>query len=100
MRNAEYRLCFAKNLDLCERDLEMLNAENTKLDIQGLLLDNVNVIDSRRKNNVSSKVENFCEETNEDSNVQGLGEISAEVQQYIFNMQSRLSSMKKVRMKP
>ena len=73
----------------------MLNAENTKLDIHGLLLDSVNVIDSHRKNNLSSEVENFCEETNEDTNVQGLGEISAEVQQYIFYMQSRLSSMKK-----
>lgn len=73
-------------------DLEKPKAENTKLDLQGLMHDSVNVIDFCRKNNLSSKVDTF----HDDVDVQDLGEISVEAQQYIFNLQSRLSSTKKV----
>lgn len=94
LRNAEYRLCLEKNLDMCESDPEKPKAEteNTKFDLQGLLHDSVNVIDFGRKNNLSSKVDRLHEELD----IQNLAEISAEAQQYISSLQSRLSSMKKV----
>ncbi|KAK7280294.1 hypothetical protein RJT34_25356 [Clitoria ternatea] len=91
LRNAEYRLCLEKNLDMCERDIEKPKAESTKVDLQGLMNDSVNVIEFGRKKNMSSKVEKFPE----DVDIQDLGEISAEARQYIFDLQSRLSSMKK-----
>ena len=75
-----------------ERDLEKPKAENTRLGLQGLLHDSVNVMDFCTKNNLPSKVENL----HEDVDLQDLGEISGEAQQYIFNLQSRLSSIKKV----
>ncbi|RDX79300.1 hypothetical protein CR513_40298 [Mucuna pruriens] len=91
LRNVEYRLCLEKNLDMFERDIEMPKAENTKVDLQGLMHDSVNVMDFGRNKNLSSKVEKL----QEDVDIQDLGEMSAEAQQYIFNLQSRLSSMKK-----
>ncbi|MED6196488.1 hypothetical protein PIB30_048020 [Stylosanthes scabra] len=91
LRNAEYRLCLEKNIDMYESDTEKPKAESTGLDLQGLLHDSVNVMDFCTKNNLSSKVENL----HEDVDLQDLGEMSVEAQQYITNLQSRLSSMKK-----
>jgi len=73
-------------------DIEKPKAESTKVDLQGLMHDSVNVVDFGRNKNLSSKVEKL----HEDVDIQDLGEISAEAQQYIFNLQSRLSSIKKV----
>ncbi|KAF7811048.1 seed maturation protein PM23 [Senna tora] len=95
LRNAEFRLCLEKNLDMHERDLENTKAENTELDVPGLLLDSVNVIDLCGRNNLSSEAEKLHEETSGNIDIQNLGEMSAEVQQYIYNLQSRLSSIKK-----
>lgn len=92
LRNVEYRLCLERNFDTFEEgDAEKLKAESTKVDLQGLTHDSVNAIDFGRNKNLSSKIEKL----QEDLDVQDLGEISAEAQQYIFNLQSRLSSMKK-----
>ncbi|KAI4295724.1 hypothetical protein L6164_035740 [Bauhinia variegata] len=95
LRNAEYRLCLERNLNEYEKDVEKPKAENSKLGLQGLLLDSVNVIDFCRKNNLSSKVEKIDEEAIGNIDIRGLGEMPTEVQQYIFNLQSRLSSVKK-----
>jgi hypothetical protein len=92
LRNAEYRLCLEKTLDICDRDLEKPKAESTKFDLQDFLRDSVNVIDFGRNNNLSSKVE----KPHEDVDIQDLGQISAEAQEYISGLQSRLSSIKKV----
>ncbi|KAG2401329.1 uncharacterized protein HKW66_Vig0196350 [Vigna angularis] len=89
LRNAEYRLFLEKNLEMF--DIEKPKEETTKVDLQGLMHDSVNVIDFGRNRNLSSKVEKL----REDVDIQDLGEISAEAQQYIFDLQSRLSSMKK-----
>ncbi|XP_027364032.1 uncharacterized protein LOC113871256 [Abrus precatorius] len=91
LRNAEYRLCLEKNLDMCERDTEKAKAESPNVDLQGLLHDSVNVIDFGRKKNLFTKFEKL----HENVDIQDLGEISAEAQEYIFNLQSQLSSMKK-----
>jgi len=93
LRNVEYRLFLEKNVDMF--DIEKPKAETTKMDLQGLMHDSVNVIDFGRNKNLSSKVEKH----HEDVDNQDLGEISAEAQQYIFDLQSRLSSMKKVHCK-
>ncbi|XP_014514749.1 uncharacterized protein LOC106772708 [Vigna radiata var. radiata] len=89
LRNAEYRLFLEKNLEMF--DIEKPEEETTKVDLQGLMRDSVNVIDFGRNRNLSPKVEKI----HEDVDIQDLGEISAEAQQYIFDLQSRLSSMKK-----
>ncbi|KAE9589362.1 hypothetical protein Lal_00000621 [Lupinus albus] len=91
LRNAEYRLCLEKNLDIYEEDLEKPKAKNGMLDLHEAQQDSVSVIDFNGKSNSSSNVKDL----HEDVDVQDLGEISAEAQQYIFNLQSRLSSMKK-----
>ncbi|KAL2948340.1 hypothetical protein AAZX31_20G118900 [Glycine max] len=91
LHNVEYRLCLEKNLDMFEGDIEKPKAESTKVDLQGLMHDSVNVIDFGRDKSLSSKVEKL----HEDADIQELGDISAEALQYIFNLQSRLSSMKK-----
>ncbi|CAJ2630470.1 unnamed protein product [Trifolium pratense] len=91
LRNAEYRLCLEKTLDICERDLEKPKAETAKFDLQDFLRDSVNVIDFGRKNNLSPKVE----KSHDHIDIEDLGQISAEAQEYISNLQSRLSSMKK-----
>lgn len=93
LRNAEYRLFLEKNLEMF--DIEKPEEETTKVDLQGLMRDSVNVIDFGRNRNLSPKVEKI----HEDVDIQDLGEISAEAQQYIFDLQSRLSSMKKVHCK-
>ncbi|XP_058769499.1 uncharacterized protein LOC131643325 [Vicia villosa] len=90
LRNAEYRLCLEKTLDTCERDLEKPKTESTKFDLQDFLRDSVN-IDFGRKNNLSSKVE----KSHEDVDIEDLGKLSAEAQEFISSLQSRLSSMKK-----
>ncbi|KAJ7946126.1 MAR-binding filament-like protein 1 isoform 1 [Quillaja saponaria] len=61
----------------------------------GMLLDSTNVINFRRENDSPSNLENFTEETSANFDIQSLGEISPEAQQYIHHLQSRLSSIKK-----
>ncbi|KAJ7967536.1 MAR-binding filament-like protein [Quillaja saponaria] len=96
LRNAEYRLCLERNLDMYDGNLERRqNPESTKLDLQGMLLDSTNMINFCRKNDLSSKIENFNEVKSENFDIQDLCEIFPEAQQYIHHLQSRLSSVKK-----
>ncbi|KAK4284525.1 hypothetical protein QN277_001346 [Acacia crassicarpa] len=95
LRNAEYRLFLEKNLDMHERDIENPKAESTELSAHGLIVDRLDMIDLCRKNDLSPEVEKLDEETIGNVDFQNLGEISTEVQQYIYNLQSRLSSIKK-----
>ncbi|KAI8532703.1 hypothetical protein RHMOL_Rhmol11G0234100 [Rhododendron molle] len=84
LRNAEYRLCLEKNLDIYEVGTETLKAEDSKPEGPTMLLD-----DNRRVE-LSRKDEKF-----ENIGVEGLGEITPAAQQYIQNLQSHLSSVKK-----
>lgn len=95
LRNAEYRLCLEKNLGMHERDLENPKAESTELNGHGLMFDRLDMIDLCRRNDLSPEIEKLDEETIGNVDLQNLGEMSTEAQQYIHNLQSRLSSIKK-----
>ncbi|KAG2704113.1 hypothetical protein I3760_06G169400 [Carya illinoinensis] len=95
LRNAEYRLCLERNLDMHEGSIDKQTPENSKLDLQGLLLDSASIIKLSGDHELSSKFENFTDESSENVDIQGLGEISPEAQQYILHLQSSISSAKR-----
>ena len=96
MRNAEFRLCLERNLDMQEGNPEKQIPENSRLDLQGLLLDNASIINLSGEHELSSKFEKFTEDLSENFDIQDLGEMSREAQHYILHLQSHLSSIKKV----
>lgn len=95
LRNAEYRLCLERNLDIHEENIEEQKPENSKFDVKGMLLDSANIIKTSEMNELSSKSENVAEDQPEKIGIEGLGELTPEAQQYILRLQSRLSSVKK-----
>lgn len=96
LRNAEYRLCLEKNLDMHDENNEKQTPEISRLDLQGLLLDSASIIEFSGEHESPSKFEKFTEDLSENIDIQGLGEISPEAQQYILHLQSHISSVKKV----
>ncbi|KAG5526366.1 hypothetical protein RHGRI_032597 [Rhododendron griersonianum] len=84
LRNAEYRLCLERNLDIYEGGTETLKAEDSKPEGPTMLLDDKRRVELSRK-----------DEKSENIGVEGLGEITPAAQQYIWNLQSHLSSVKK-----
>ncbi|XP_058191044.1 uncharacterized protein LOC131308208 [Rhododendron vialii] len=84
LRNAEYRLCLERNLDIYEGGTETLKPEDSKPEGPTMLLDDKRRVELSRK-----------DEKSENIGVEGLGEITPAAQQYIRNLQSRLSSVKK-----
>jgi hypothetical protein len=95
LRNAEYRLCLERNLDMHGENLEKQTPENSRLDLQGLLLDSASIINLSGEHELSSKFEKFTEDLSENFDIQGLGEMSPEAQHFILHLQSHLSSVKK-----
>lgn len=95
LRNAEYRLCLERNLDMQGENLEKQTPENSRLDLQGLLLDSASIINLSGEHELSSKFEKFTEDLSENFDIQGLGEMSPEAQHFILHLQSHLSSVKK-----
>ncbi|CAK7330037.1 unnamed protein product [Dovyalis caffra] len=92
LRNAEYRLCLERNLDIHEEDPEKQAQENSRNDLQGTALESENTNPSFGKDTEFEKIMEYASDI---INIQGLGEISSEAQQYILHLQSRLSSVKK-----
>uniref|UniRef100_A0A6N2LVG6 Uncharacterized protein n=1 Tax=Salix viminalis TaxID=40686 RepID=A0A6N2LVG6_SALVM len=92
LRNAEYRLCLERNLDIHEEDSEMQVQGNSNNNLQGLVLEGEKSNQSLGKD---TEFEKNVEDLSDDINIQGLGEISLEAQQYILHLQSHLSSVKK-----
>lgn len=92
LRNAEYRLCLERNLDIEEENLEYQTPQNSKIDLQGVFLDSTKINEPSIENGMSSEMDEVTEDL---SDIHGLGRISPEAQQYIFDLQSRLSSVKK-----
>lgn len=95
LRNAEYRLCLERNLDVHEGDGENQTSECSQTDLHGMLLNRENIDEFSGKNEFSSEFQQNADDLNGDIGVEGLGEMTLEVQQYILNLQSRLSSIKK-----
>lgn len=94
LRNAEYRLCLERNLDIYEGNTEKQRPEISKSDELEILLDSADVNKSG-KHELSSKSEENTENPSEGLGIQGLGEMTAEAQQYILHLQTQLSSVKK-----
>lgn len=88
MRNAEYRLFLEKNLDMDDEDFEshtIVKGTDTEPD------------DVCVENNGSSTMDGKTQSLSEMIDKEGLGRVSSEAQEYIFRLQSQLSSVKKVR---
>lgn len=94
LRNAEYRLCLEKNLDIHE-DIENHNSEAYNLGVQELLLDSVRRVQIACESAVSSSGDGIVENPPEDFNNEELGEMTPEIQSYIRHLRSRLSATKK-----
>ncbi|GFY89539.1 hypothetical protein Acr_06g0014790 [Actinidia rufa] len=94
LRNAEYRLCLERNLDIYERSNEVIKTDDSKHEEPRILLDFETAVKLSIKDEMP-KCENISDKTSESISVEGLGEITPEAQQYILNLQSRLSSIKK-----
>ncbi|CAB4290618.1 unnamed protein product [Prunus armeniaca] len=95
LRNAEYRLCLERNFDMCDKKLEKQTPENSEVDLQGMLLESANIIKFPSKDEFSSKDGEVTEDSLENIDIQGLGEVSPEALQYILHVQAHLSSVKK-----
>ncbi|XP_008236407.1 PREDICTED: uncharacterized protein LOC103335175 [Prunus mume] len=95
LRNAEYRLCLEQNFDMCDKKLEKQTPENSEVDLQGMLLESANIIKFPSKDEFSSKDGEVTEDSLENIDIQGLGEVSPEALQYILHVQAHLSSVKK-----
>nr|XP_027106048.1 uncharacterized protein LOC113726498 [Coffea arabica] len=91
LRNAEYRLCPERNLEIYEGKIDKQIPADSKLEAEGTLVNDygLNNISRQEKLPVS---ENMTETT---SALPNLGEMPPETQQYILNLQSRLSSAKR-----
>ncbi|KAL2460305.1 hypothetical protein Adt_43725 [Abeliophyllum distichum] len=91
LRNAEYRLCLEKNLEIYEGHIDKQKAEDSKLEGEGLLLNDDGVSKIFRQDNLP-----ILETTSEvTSKLPDLGEMSFEAREYILRLQSRLSSVRK-----
>ncbi|BFG41973.1 hypothetical protein CerSpe_282470 [Prunus speciosa] len=95
LRNAEYRLCLERNFDMCDKKLEKQTSENSEVDLQGMLLESANIIKFPSKDEFSSKDGEVTEDSLENIDIQGLGEVSPEALQYILHLQANLSSVQK-----
>ncbi|KAK3012336.1 hypothetical protein RJ639_011637 [Escallonia herrerae] len=90
LRNAECRLCLERNLDTDEGFVSRPKTEDSQLEAEGMLVNN-------RMNKTSGNDESLESETRDRENgVPGLGQIPPEAEKYILNLQSRLSSAKRV----
>jgi hypothetical protein len=93
LRNAEYRLCLERNLDIHEKDPEKQAQENPRNELQRTALESEKTNQSFGKD---TEFEKTMEDPSNNIDLQGLGEISPEAQQYILRLQSCLSSVTKV----
>jgi len=93
LRNAEYRLCLERNLDIHEKDPEKQAQENSRNELQRTALESEKTNQSFGKD---TEFEKTMEDPSNNIDLQGLGEISPEAQQYILRLQLCLSSVTKV----
>ncbi|KGN43870.1 uncharacterized protein LOC101218281 [Cucumis sativus] len=95
LRNAEYRLCLERNLDFDDGNNYNQMNDNCRIDLHEILLDGANSGNILDENESSSKCEELLDNSSDNINIQGIGEISPEVQQHIRHLQFQLSSIKK-----
>lgn len=88
LRNAEYRLCLEKNLEIYDRNIGRQNPEDPKVGDETLLNENMSSKKSEHKQPTS-------EGKSELSDIPDVGKMTPQAQQYILDLQSRLASYKK-----
>uniref|UniRef100_A0A7N0ZXR8 MAR-binding filament-like protein 1 n=1 Tax=Kalanchoe fedtschenkoi TaxID=63787 RepID=A0A7N0ZXR8_KALFE len=94
MRNAEYRLCLERNLDLSDEDLEARKC--SALDVLEILSEGGDIPSvSRVDQQLPSKSDIQRVENSADNGIDGLGELTPQAQDYIAHLESSLSSLKK-----
>lgn len=86
LRNAEYRLCVEKNLEIYGENVDKQNPEDCKSEADGSFLNDYGI------EGISRHSKKIAEST---SPLPDFGEMNSEVKQYILNLQSHLSSVKK-----
>lgn len=87
MRNAEYRLCLERNLEIYEGNTYNLKNEDSKRDAETHL-------NEEGFTQESSSSSNESEEST--WNIQGFGKMTPEARRYILTLHSRISLVKKV----
>ncbi|XP_062089777.1 uncharacterized protein LOC133796321 [Humulus lupulus] len=95
LRNAEYRLCLEKNMDDYKENLENQKLKSCRFDVQGMLLESANIIKLAGKDELTSKSDEIPVEPSENLEIQDVGDMSPEAQEYVRQLQSHLSSVKK-----
>lgn len=89
LRNAEYRLCLEKNLEIYDRNIGRQKPEDSIVGDATLLNENISSKKSEHKQPIS-------EGKNELSlDIPDVGKMTPEAQQYILDLQTRLASYKK-----
>lgn len=89
LRNAEYRLCLEKNLEIYDRSIGRQKPEDSKVGDETLLNENI----SSKKSDHKQPTSEGKSELSPD--IPDIGKMTPEAQQYILDLQTRLASYKK-----
>lgn len=91
LRNAEYRLCLERNLDIYEENTYNLKNEDSNLDAE------TNLNEEGKCGNFTKESSPSSDESEESTwNIQGFDEMTPEARRYILTLHSRISLVKKV----
>ncbi|CAI9104328.1 OLC1v1002976C1 [Oldenlandia corymbosa var. corymbosa] len=91
LRNAEYRLCLEKNLEIFDKNFDKEDSQHSKIESEETLVSNSKTIVDSRPNRL------IVPETTSETvpELPDFGEMTPETRQYIINLQSRLLSVKR-----
>ncbi|KAG1347887.1 putative TonB-dependent receptor [Cocos nucifera] len=97
LRNAEYRLCLERNLDIYDERAEKGKIEVVEVDRHEKIADRTTMMfNFSLENNLLPNLEKNEEQPKrQNMGVEGLGEMTPEAQEYILHLQSRLNSVKR-----
>ncbi|KAL3350483.1 hypothetical protein AABB24_023105 [Solanum stoloniferum] len=89
LRNAEYRLCLEKNLEIYDRNIGRQKPEDSKVGDETLLNENMSSKKSEHKQPTSEGKSELSPD------IPDVGKMTPEAQQYILDLQTHLASYKK-----
>uniref|UniRef100_A0A7N0TMR4 MAR-binding filament-like protein 1 n=1 Tax=Kalanchoe fedtschenkoi TaxID=63787 RepID=A0A7N0TMR4_KALFE len=93
LRNAEYRLCLERNVDLSDEDLEA--SKSSALDVQEILSDSSDILSVSGADQLQSKSDKQDVDKSTENGLEGLGELTPKALDYIAQLESSLSSLRK-----
>jgi len=98
LRNAEYRLCFERNLDVCEDHYENEKPDSVEHANHEITVDRTpTVFEFSERDGLLPNLETGEEApTLENMDIENVGELTPDAQKYILYLTSRLSSAQKV----